>query len=756
MADFSGVTPDSPGVQSVPVLKPSTGRLPVAFGEHIKTGSTTRGGDDDLDSVVAEAKTDLDNKAESSAVDRIQTAVGDIILGEHVVPNWGLVNASGAEGGMAFANTWTLETAKAATYVAPSLQSPSGGAFYVARVPLGSDPRHYAMREPDDHFGDLDVPLNAITHLGSDANWDYYEQRVRFFGNITLRRSGHTVGVNTWGGKLGTAALAEAYALSYLGTWTDLAAGTEIAEGAVVEHPLAGGDAISVFYRSRTAHTKAANAPDLDTTNWTLVGPLYQGDWLDTWYHRTAMVADDGKLWLAVEHVVRGDPRPSTHGQTKWKSFGSSDDVDIDALRTEVERMIASFASHQEQVVSELPDPTAPESPGFAYLARKWEPTQGADGHQGELGYSVGEYEKTTGTANRAKVRMSKQSFAGQTIWGFAQRGARLVTVGNRAVPDLGECLHNPLGGAMPALYMVPFNLTAGTHEFWTCWVKTDLVLGQNPWDVPAPTAQNNVHRFLVRVYYKQGNSTLNFEIPMSIGAHGDTHRIIDGVSYTAMFSGENVQNQPGEGWIKGLDINDIDAATVEVEFYHSINSVRTGPLWLGGTAEGWTWRDPDEVPNTSARLLRVERASMVPGELLASITGTSGGANLDERPWTVQAGATGVTHENGGANTEGSWSKYLKLDCDHFAQSVADGSNGIIIESVRSGVILSTVFVPWSMFNTNWSADHEFFAGKTNTGKNNAATLYASCGVNNGDFHLRLAGGNATDALRVNIYRNN
>ena len=640
-------------------LKPASDRLPITKAKWIWSEQLTRDGSNDVDTLL---KWLNDNKGDAGVQERLKLAVGDIVVGEKVVPNWGLVNASGAEGGMASSQGWTLETAKAASYSAPSLQAPGNGAFYVARVPLGSDPRHYAMREPDDHFGDIDAPLNQITHLGSDANWDYYEERVRFFGLITLRRSTHLVGVNTWGGKLGSAALDEV---------------REIAR---------------------------------------------------------ALVA----IWARADDET---PIPVEK---------------LDLLRTEVERMIESFASHQEQVVSELPDPTHAEAPGFAYLARKWEPTQGADGHQGTLGYSVGEYEKTTGTVNRAKVRMSKQAFAGQTIWGFAQRGDRLVTVGDRAVPDLGECIHNPLGGAMPALYMVPFNLSAGTHEFWTCWVKTDLALGGGPWDVPAPTGQNNVHRFLVRVYYKQGNSTLNFEIPMSIGGHGDTRRIIDGVSYTAMFSGENVQNQPGEGWIKGLDINDIDASTVEVEFYHSINGVRTGPLWLGGEEEAWTWRDPDEVPGTNARISRVERGSMVRGELLASIRGPSGGPNLDERPWTVAGGVTGVSHENSGGNSEGSWSKYLKLDCDHFAQSVADGSNGIIIESVRSGVILSTVFVPWSMFNTNWSADHEFFAGKTNTGKSNAATLYASCGVNNGDFHLRLAGGNATDALTVNIYRNN
>lgn len=138
---------------------------------------------------------------------RVKRATADILVGEKVVPGWAAVAANGTEGGLWFSNNPTLNAAKAATYSAPRLAAPSGGAFYVARIPAGSDPRQWSMREPSEHFGDIDVSLNETSLLGSDDDWDYYEERVRFFGNITLRHSSHTVGFNTWGGKIGQAAL---------------------------------------------------------------------------------------------------------------------------------------------------------------------------------------------------------------------------------------------------------------------------------------------------------------------------------------------------------------------------------------------------------------------------------------------------------------------------------------------------------------------------------------------------------------------
>ena len=207
MTEYSPTDNPESSFTRVASLKPQGDFNPLTLAKWIMLQTqSTDDGDNDLESILTEINGILDHVVSDDVIKRIQLAVGDIIVGEKVVRSWGAVNASGAEGGMYYSQNPTLEEAKTATYSAPSLQSPNGGAFYVARIPVDADPRNYTMREPSTHFGDNDVPVNQMTLLGSDENWSYYEERVRFFGNITLRRSTHRVGVNTWGGKLGSTA----------------------------------------------------------------------------------------------------------------------------------------------------------------------------------------------------------------------------------------------------------------------------------------------------------------------------------------------------------------------------------------------------------------------------------------------------------------------------------------------------------------------------------------------------------------------
>ena len=135
--------------------------------------------------------------------DRLKITTHDIIVGEHRNFSWGKVNSSGAEGGITYAENFTLETAKAATYTAPDVTLPQGGSFVCIRIPIGTDPRNYFIREPSRIFGNIDAHLNEITRLGADDSWQYYWERVRWFGDISLEASSHSVGTNTWGGKLG-------------------------------------------------------------------------------------------------------------------------------------------------------------------------------------------------------------------------------------------------------------------------------------------------------------------------------------------------------------------------------------------------------------------------------------------------------------------------------------------------------------------------------------------------------------------------
>lgn len=145
----------------------------------------------------------------TSDVSRLKLTTHDIIVGEHRSFSWGKVNSSGVEGGIAYAENWTLTTAKAATYAAPDVTLPQGGSFVCIRIPADTDPRNYFIREPSRIFGNIDAHLNEITRLGADDDWQYYWERVRWFGTISLESSSHAVGSNTWGGKLGAGVVDE-------------------------------------------------------------------------------------------------------------------------------------------------------------------------------------------------------------------------------------------------------------------------------------------------------------------------------------------------------------------------------------------------------------------------------------------------------------------------------------------------------------------------------------------------------------------
>ena len=103
----------------------------------------------------------------------------------------------------------------------------------------------------------------------------------------------------------------------FKGAWTTVATGFGFKQGDIVEHPIAGG-ALRVFYICYNGHDKATNAPDLDTGNWHLLAPVYQGAHVDSWYHQGAIVLHSAAFWMANEHVVRGDPAPGSSSNTKW------------------------------------------------------------------------------------------------------------------------------------------------------------------------------------------------------------------------------------------------------------------------------------------------------------------------------------------------------------------------------------------------------------------------------------------------------
>ena len=415
---------------------------------------------------------------------------------------------------------------------------------------------------------------------------------------------------------------------------------------------------------------------------------------------------------------------------------------ELSGLETDIQNQIRAFASHQEIVVHELPDPTIDLAPEYAYLSNLWKPEQGFVGHQAPIPYSPGEYWNTAGTANRAKFRFSSTTVdidgSERTMRGFFQRAERLQHHG-LPIASFGEARNNPVGGACPGLYFGrdPGN-PLGLAQSWVCWVKTTLAqASENPWNLPqAPEGS----QFVARVYH----GSTHFDIPLA----RTITRTVDGVEYTRCNSGANPQ--PGTAWINNLDLSDEDASTIEVEF-RTVNAATV--LWLGDQTRAWTWVDPEDNPTAVARIDKIQRATMWQGGLLASMS-RSGTGSLDEAAWTLEAGITGLTTDAG--TSDGSWSRYIYFDCDEFTQAL-NGSHGVIVSVERAGAIVSSIFIPWSQFSVDWANDHEFYAGKWDTGgTGDNKVLWASVGVNSNRLHLRLACSHADGDSTVRVHRNN
>ena len=136
----------------------------------------------------------------------IQAAVQDVIVGDVVDHNWEAVKANGTEGGVtSAATTWTLDKAKAASYSAPSVNGAENES-QIVRIPASADARHYRIL-----IAGVGAELvNHFTRLGSDNNWQYYEQGIGLpdAAVVSLQVSDRALGHTTWAGALSDALMA--------------------------------------------------------------------------------------------------------------------------------------------------------------------------------------------------------------------------------------------------------------------------------------------------------------------------------------------------------------------------------------------------------------------------------------------------------------------------------------------------------------------------------------------------------------------
>ena len=97
----------------------------------------------------------------------------------------------------------------------------------------------------------------------------------------------------------------------YVGEWADLDAGAEIEEGNIAK------DGSDGFYIATSDHTKQANSPKADPSNYDLLT-----NWRDTWqdegYNAGSIVAHSGGIYIAYANVASGDAAPDSPSTSKW------------------------------------------------------------------------------------------------------------------------------------------------------------------------------------------------------------------------------------------------------------------------------------------------------------------------------------------------------------------------------------------------------------------------------------------------------
>jgi len=429
---------------------------------------------------------------------------------------------------------------------------------------------------------------------------------------------------------------------------------------------------------------------------------------------------DDGTSW--VMRVFKGSNTNTpllVHDDNlkHWVLFHFEDEVRLDAeisankgrietlaekeeqLQHELDTKLAAFAKHQESIMDTLPDPSSAGVPEFVYIPKLWTPSQGPNDRKRTIAYEAAEYQLTTGKVNKATLRMGRADIpaynfngnnrAADKLHGFISRRNRLPQRRPFELQDIGESLHNPVGGAIVAVYSTPVGQFRGNDQVGDeifLWLKRDVWNTWNTGDnigthiLRMTDADGGTHDYLM----DRANYPGNLEQAIEIG----------GVTYFERYSSREVpqgQSAPNIDWLKNLDYSDPDKLIVDVEFRTYNNQ---SILWLGGSAKGWTWLDPDKIPVGDARIQTIADHTINKGDLIASMT--QGSNNLRDQSWTLNGTPRGIegSSTSGGSNY---FSHYLDFSLAEFLQASRDGSSGIIIEVERGSKVITSTFLPFS-----------------------------------------------------------
>ena len=104
--------------------------------------------------------------------------------------------------------------------------------------------------------------------------------------------------------------------VNWRGSWSEIAQGTAIRVGDVVEHT-------GFYYICEIAHNRTGSGPDAQPDNWTVLNN-WGGTWSNRNYHSGVFVTHAERVWVSEADVNPDEPAPGASNNTKWVEVGST------------------------------------------------------------------------------------------------------------------------------------------------------------------------------------------------------------------------------------------------------------------------------------------------------------------------------------------------------------------------------------------------------------------------------------------------
>ena len=121
-----------------------------------------------------------------------------------------------------------------------------------------------------------------------------------------------------------TAANVRTFMKGYVGTWTSRPGGFVFRKGDITDHS-------SRWYVTVTQHTKQANGPDSDSTNFVSI-TSWGGAWATGFFQPGIFVTHASNVYVSIQDILNTDPAPNANTNTKWVQINGGGSTGISGI----------------------------------------------------------------------------------------------------------------------------------------------------------------------------------------------------------------------------------------------------------------------------------------------------------------------------------------------------------------------------------------------------------------------------------------